>query len=188
MRTLNPEEVAKILKYKQMYYSFDYGLFHFIALSFVMTEDYTHNLSAISAKIPDNQIDWLKIDLSKTNKPTIVFSHYGLADDDMKGNFWFEKDPYHAMLSNRKQIRHILEKSGRVRAVISAHQHWNKMLIHQGIPYFTLTSLIENTNNDGLASKAHTVVDLDIKKIIVKVKGNDPARFEYAFKTTSEVY
>jgi len=165
-----------------MYYSFDRGEYHFIALSFEMTEDHTHDLAAISAQIPKTQIEWLKEDLSKTNKFCIIFVHYGLADDDMKGNFWFEKDSHHAMMGNRKEVRKILEDSGKVKAVISAHQHWNRMKIHNGIPYFTVTSMIENTHNDGIASGANTIIELDSEKINVNVRGNDPAIFEYKFQ------
>jgi len=118
---LTQEEIAKILDYKKMYYSFDHDEYHFIVLSFEMTEDYTHDLAAISAKIPENQLEWLKHDLLKTNKLSIIFVHYGLADDDMKGNFWFNKDPQYAMMTNRKQVRRILEESKKVIAVISAH-------------------------------------------------------------------
>ena len=121
IRTLTQEEIAKILDYKKMYYSFDHDEYHFIVLSFEMTEDYTHDLAAISAKIPENQLEWLKHDLLKTNKLSIIFVHYGLADDDMKGNFWFNKDPQYAMMTNRKQVRRILEESKKVIAVISVH-------------------------------------------------------------------
>jgi len=182
VRTLPQEEIAKILGYEKMYYSFDRGEYHFIALSFEMTEDHTHDLAAISAQIPKTQIEWLKEDLSKTNKFCIIFVHYGLADDDMKGNFWFEKDPHHAMMGNRKEVRKILEDSGKVKVVISAHQHWNRMKIHNGIPYFTVTSMIENTHNDGIASGANTIIELDSEKINVNVRGNDPAIFEYKFQ------
>ena len=99
----------------------------------------------------------------------------------MKGNFWFENAPDKALLGNRKQIRKIFEESGRVKAVISAHQHWNKMFVHNGIPYFTITSLVENFTNDGLPSEAHTIVSLGDDKITVDVKGNDPAEYKLAF-------
>jgi len=181
VRTLTQEEIASILRYEKMYYSFDRGGYHFIALSFEMTEDHTYDLTAISAQIPEKQIEWLKDELLMTDKPCIIFVHYGLADDDMKGNFWFEKDPYHAMLGNRKEIRKILEESGKVKAVISAHQHWNKMHVHNDVPYFTITSMIENTHNDGIASGANTIIELDFEKIIVNVRGNDPVKYVYKF-------
>ncbi len=181
IRTLTKEEIAQLLGYQQMNYSFDHDNFHFIALSFDMTEDHTHDLSAISAKVPDWQLDWLANDLSKTSKQTIVLIHYGLAEDDLKGNFWFETEPHHALLENRNQVKKILTESGKVIAVISGHQHWNRMHVENGIPYFVVTSMAENFNNDGVPANAYSIVELNANQITVKVKGNDPAVFKFGY-------
>lgn len=179
IRTLGEDEIAELLSVQKMYYSFDRSNYHFVVLSFEMTGDHKNNLNDIYAVLPEDQIEWLKEDLASTDKETVIFVHYGVAEDDMIGNFWFEGAPDLATLGNRAQIRSILERSGNVRAVISAHQHWNRMHIHNDIPYFTVTSMIENFNNDGIAAEAFTLVELDEKKIIVDVRGNDPALYEY---------
>jgi len=181
IRTLETKEIANLLGYKQMHYSFNQGLYHFIALSFQIIGDHTHNMADIDAIVPEEQIEWLGKDLEKTDKPTVIFTHYGLAEDDMKGNFWFESEPHYALIKNRLEVRKILEKSGKVKAVISGHQHWNRMHIHNNIPYFTVTSLIENFNNDGVAAEAHTIVNLTKQQIIVDVQGNDPAKFNFNY-------
>lgn len=181
VRTLTEKEIAEMLGYERMYYSFDFDLYHFIALSFKMTGNYRQDLSDITARVPDEQIEWLKTDLTKTEKPAVIFIHYGLAEDDMKGNFWFDSEAYYALIENREQIRKILEDSKKVKAVISAHQHWNKMHVCNGIAYFVVTSLTENFKNDGIASKAYTIVNLDNNTINVNVKGNDPAQFKHSF-------
>lgn len=182
VRTLTDQDMRTILNYKNLYYSFDHGDFHFIALSFTMTGNHTVNLDDIKAEVLPDQLEWLARDLSATSKPTIVFIHYGLADDDMQGNFWFNDDPEYGLLHNRDAVRAVLEKSEKVKAVISGHQHWNRMKVHNGIPYFVVTSLVENFNNDGVATEAHTMVTIDKENIIVDVKGNDPARFEHRFQ------
>ena len=181
VRTLTQKEIAQMVGHDRMYYSFDHSRYHFVMLSFEMTGDHTHNPGDISAVVPAEQITWLKDDLNSTDKPTVVFVHYGLADDDMKGNFWFESKPSIAMLGNRREVREILEKSGKVRAVITAHQHWNRMFVHNDIPYFTVTSLVENFNNDGVPAEAYTIVKLDDEGIRLDIRGNDPANFEYSF-------
>ena len=181
VRTLTDKDMLDILGYEKLYYSFDHGDYHFICLSFTMTGNHRENLLDIKAEILSDQLEWLIQDLETTNKPVIIFVHYGLADDDMKGNFWFESAPNYALLENRKEVKDILEKSGKVKTVISGHQHWNRMKVKNGIPYFVITSLVENFKNDGVAAEAHTVVDLDEHGIVVDVKGNDPATFEYKF-------
>ncbi len=182
VRTLSDQDITTILGYEKMHYSFDHDAFHFVALSFEMTGEHTKVLSDIRAEVPREQLMWLTEDLSKTSKPTIVFIHYGLAEDDMKGNFWFESNPHNALLGNREEVRKILEESGKVKAVFNAHQHWNRMHVHNSIPYFTVTSLVENTKNDGIPAEAWTIVNLDENKIEVNIKGNDPVNFDYSFK------
>lgn len=181
VKSISQAEVAALLGYKRMYYSFDHGKYHFVALSFERTLN-PKTKKWGDASIPKEQLRWLKNDLSNTRKPTVVFSHYGLADDDMAGNFWFEKIPQSALIENRAEVRKIFEDSRKVKAVISAHQHWNRMFVHNGIPYFTVTSLVENFNNDGIASEAHTIVDITKRTIVVDVKGKDSAKFIHKFK------
>jgi Icc protein len=180
VRTLTSEQIAELLGYERMYYSFDKDDYHFVSLSFEMTGD--HRAGDIRAQLPDEQIKWLKSDLAKTSKPTIVFSHYGLADDDMVGNFWFERSPHLGHLANKREVRKIFEESSKVKGVFMAHQHWNRMFVHNQIPYFTVTSLVENFMNDGVASEAHTIVTLEADQVDVEVKGNDPAKFKYIYE------
>lgn len=179
VRTLSRQEIADMVGHEKMHYSFDKNGYHFVVLSFEMTGNHTEILSDISAVVPGEQIEWLKNDLSKARNPAVVFLHYGLAEDDMVGNFWFESNPHHALLGNRDEVRKILEESEKVRAVITAHQHWNRMFVHNGIPYFTVTSLVENFNNDGVPAEAYSIIELDEDKVEIDVRGNDPARFEY---------
>ena len=181
IRSINQQELAKLLAYEKMYYSFDHGDYHFVTLSFEMTGNHTEDLHDLRAEISNKQLSWLKNDLKSTDKPTIVFIHYGVAEDDMKGNFWFEGESEYALLGNRKKLRKEFENIGNVIAVFNAHQHWNRMHVHNGIPYFTLTSLVENFRNDGIPSGAYTIVNLKSNKILVEVKGGDPARFEFCF-------
>ena len=184
VRTLTEAEIARLLGYEKMYYSFDHGQYHFVVLSFQIIGDHTHIKEDILAIVPPEQIEWLKTDLKQTDKLALIFTHYGLAEDDMKGNFWFAADPHFAMFDNRAEIKKILEQSGKVKAVFNAHQHWNRMHVENNIPYFTVTSMTENFKNDGVPTKAYTIVHLDQDKIEVTVKGNDPAQWEFRFSNS----
>ena len=170
-----------MLVYEKMYYSFEFGQYHFVVLSFQIIGDHTHIKEDIRAIVPPEQVEWLKANLNKTDKLALIFTHYGLAEDDMKGNFWFETDPHFAMFDNRAEVKKILEQSGQVKAVFNAHQHWNQIHVENNIPYFTVTSMTENFKNDGIPTKAYTIVNLDKDKISVEVKGNDPARWKFKF-------
>jgi alkaline phosphatase len=179
VRTLTLPEAAELLGYKKTYYSWDSGNYHFIALSFEMTGNHQQDITDILAALPPEQLAWLKQDLASTQKPTVVFEHYGLAEDEMEGNFWFEGMSRYATLSNRDKVRQVLEESGKVRAVFTAHQHWNRFHMINGIPYFTMNSLVENFENKGVPAATWTLVNLSADKISVDIRGNDPAYFEF---------
>jgi hypothetical protein len=172
-RSIDAEEAAAILGSPPGPFSFDAEGFHLAALGFVPAR--------VGAVVPGEQLEWLEHDLAAAGSPTVVFSHYGLADDSMAGNFWFDGNPEDALIGNRAEVRDLLERAEDVRAVISGHQHWNRLIVHGGIPYVTVTSLVENTGNDGAAAGAWSVVELDEHGIAVEVRGNDPARLEHRF-------
>jgi hypothetical protein len=96
-------------------------------------------------------------------------------------NRWFERDPELCLVRGRERVRRILEASGQVAAVFSAHAHWNHLGLAEGIPYVTLQSLTENLDEDfpGRPARAYAVVDLDPDRILVRVFGEEPARYEF---------
>jgi hypothetical protein len=109
----------------------------------------------------------------------VVFLHHGLADQDLTGNPWFEGRPEYCLVENRKEIRDILSESKKVIAVFNSHLHWDRQDFHDGIPYFTIQSLVENENDLGLASETHAVVNIVGDKVDVEVKGNYAKSFSH---------
>ena len=91
------------------------------------------------------------------------------------------QDGHDALVANRSEIRDIFEKSGKVLAVFNGHVHWNRMDIHNGIPYFNITSIVENFKNDDTPSESFAVVDLHHESITVDIRGNDSAHFQHSF-------
>jgi len=170
LKNISEDELAKLFNQKKLYYSFDSGNFHFIVLFSKVLEDR-------SIWIPDEQKEWLKQDLDKTDKKSIIFVHHGLADQDLTGNPWFEGRPKNCLISNREEIRNIFSASNKVIASFNGHLHWDKQDIHNNIPYFTIQSLTENENNKGVASEAHAVVNINNNKINVEIKGNYSKKF-----------
>lgn len=170
LKNISEDELTKLFNQKRLYYSFDSGSFHFIVLFSKVSEDRT-------IWIPEEQKEWLKRDLSKTDKKSIVFVHHGLADQDLTGNPWFEGRPENCLVANRDEVRNIFSKSNKVLASFNSHLHWDKQNIHNNIPYFTIQSLTENEDDKGIASEAYGVVNIDNNKISVEIKGNYPKKF-----------
>lgn len=163
-------EVEQIMGYEHSTFSVNILGYHFVFLGL----DVNENLGVESGGILKTQfiskkdLEWLKNDLEKNNLPSIIFTHFGIAEDDMKGNWWFAKSPDHALLGNRKEVKEILKKDKNLIAVFSGHQHWTKKLVEDGINYYVVGSLTENIYNEGIPDGVYFEVDLEGNRIEVK--------------------
>ncbi|MDW3650782.1 MAG: metallophosphoesterase [Bacteroidia bacterium] len=138
---------AKTLDFWEMparYYSFEQGAFHFIVLDGNLINqdgkysDYdTANFyidSGLRTWMDPEQLEWLKDDLRKTDKPTIVFSHQSLVND-----LWGIK--------NRSIVQQIFEEENerfgkqKVLACFNGHNHIDYLRKLNGIYYIDINSL-----------------------------------------------
>lgn len=160
-------EVEQIMGYDNATFSVDLNGYHFVFLALdVNNKASTQDGGILKTRfIPEKDIKWLKEDLAKNSLPCLVFNHYGLAEDEMLGNWWFEKSPSHALLSNRQEIKDILENDKNILAVFSGHQHWTKTLVESGIDYHVVGSLTEDINSDGVPDGIYFEVDLNDENI-----------------------
>lgn len=126
------------------YYSFDQSGFHFIVLDANYINrggsysDYdTANFyidSSLRTWINPEQLEWLKDDLDKTDKPCIIFSHQSLVND-----LWGVK--------NRSLVQEIFEAANRkagkqkVLACFNGHNHIDYYRKLNGIYYIDINSL-----------------------------------------------
>jgi hypothetical protein len=106
--------------------------------------------------------------------------HHSGSEQELDDSRWFAGRPHAALVHERRELRRILEGSGKVRAVFNGHVHRNHLDVIAGIPYVTIQSLIENLDEDapGRPAATHAVVRLESERIVVRVKGNDPARYQ----------
>lgn len=165
-----------------LYYSFDYGEFHFVVLHTLEKKD-------IDVSIPAAQLRFLEEDLQQTARPTIVFMHHSASEQDLRDSRWFSRRPDLALVRERKRLRDILEASGKVRAVFNGHVHRNHLDVIGGIPYVTLQSLIENIEDDapGTPAASFAIVNATLDRIDVRVEGNDRANYTFMNDSRLEV-
>lgn len=158
-----------------LYRSFDVKGVHVVVLA-------THETKDVEVAIDDEQLAWLEADLSMGEAPTVVLMHHSAADQDLKGNRWFEKAAHLCLVKQRKRLRRILHDSGQVKLVLNGHLHWNHLDVVDGIPYLTLQSLIENIEEDapGKPAAAYAVVRVDRARMDVTVGGAQPARYQFS--------
>jgi predicted phosphodiesterase len=157
----------------RLHYAFDRGGFHFTVL-------HTRERKDLDVSLGDEQLAWLAEDLTGTTLPTVVLMHHSAADQDLRGNRWFEGSPHLCLVRERRALRRLLQQHG-VLAVFNGHLHWNHLDVIEGVPYVTLQSLIENLDEDapGRPAAAHAVVRLGKERIVVEIEGAERARYQF---------
>lgn len=156
-----------------LHYSFDRDGFHFAVLHTLEKKD-------VDVSLPPAQLRWVEQDLAATALPTIVLMHHSASEQDLSDSRWFSLRPDLALVRERAALRRIFEASGKVRAVFNGHVHRNHLDVIAGIPYVTFQSLIENLEDDapGVPAASFAVVRITPQRIVVRVHGNDPARYQ----------
>lgn len=172
---LTRDDLAKIWRHEgPLFYSLDRGDHHIAVLHTIERKDQ-------EVRIPHAQLEWLAADLAKTSLPVLVLMHHSASEQDLEDSFWFKGLAHLALVQERAELRKILEDSKKVRAVFNGHVHRNHLDVINGIPYVTFQSLIENLDEDapGRPAAAYAVAKIDRTRIVVRVHGNDAARYQF---------
>jgi hypothetical protein len=142
--TYSIDAVLKFFGMKNNYYSFVYGNVKFIILdaNYIKTpngsEPY-YQRNDVKTKgdypyIPQEEIEWLKNELIEEQFYYVILTHQSLSNDFMKRG-----------ISNRKEIREILEKRNRngkkILLCMNGHDHGDDVKEINGIHYYTLNSM-----------------------------------------------
>jgi len=123
------------------YYSFNHKGWHFVVLDTILEEN-TPTGPSYSAKIGDEQLEWLRFDLGKHNEmPTVVVMHIAAFCNIGQIN----GDPEiramsHMVVSDNRSLREILERHN-VKAVLQGHSHQIEDYYYNGIWYITSQSV-----------------------------------------------
>ena len=167
------EDLEELMGYKHSTFSLDFNGYHFIVLGLELNNNQSNVFGGIlkAHRVSKEDLIWLENDLKQNKLPCIVFSHYSVASDDMKGNYWFGRgNAERGVLGNSKEVKNILKKDKNLIAVFSGHQHWTKFHIEDGINYYVVGSLSENINNNGIPDGVYFEVDLKDKNITIAEK------------------
>ncbi len=156
-----------------LHYSRDVAGVHFSVLRTIEVTD-------VAIHLPEAQIAWLEQDLAQTALPSVVLMHHPASEMRLDGNRWFEQRPNVCRVAERRELQRVVSAAPRVVAVFNGHVHWNHFDVISGVPYITLQSLVENLDDDapGRAAAAHAVVDLDERRLVVRVAGAEPVRYQ----------
>ncbi|CAN5192237.1 hypothetical protein BH11CYA1_BH11CYA1_23340 [soil metagenome] len=168
---LSDSELGRLTQREKLFYSQDLNGMHCVVL---FSSSVEHTDITISAE----QRSWLQADLAATAKPTLIFLHHPLDDQDLSGNVWFEKYPDYCFVEDRHQVRDILASSGKVCAVFNGHVHRNNLSTIDGIHYITVQSLVEKVGEPDLASRAFATATVDGNRLVLDVHGEDAVHYD----------
>ncbi|WP_215225517.1 metallophosphoesterase family protein [Echinicola shivajiensis] len=141
------------------YYSFDQKGMHFIVLDANYHEDgrnhfYKEGADWTNTNIPEFELEWLKADLERNSKPTIVFCHHPLFE------YFHGQSQMH--VNNYKQVKAILEDSGKVMAVFQGHVHEERFDHQGGIHFATQMAMVDGS---GAENSSFSILEIDRKGI-----------------------
>ena len=125
----------------ESYYSFNHNGWHFVVLDTIHEMD-TPSGPSYSAKLGEEQLDWLRFDLGKNKGvPTVVVIHIAAFCNIGQINGDPEvKAMSHMVISDNREFREILERHG-VKAVLQGHSHQIEDFYYNGIWYITSQSV-----------------------------------------------
>ncbi len=126
---------------KTGYYSFVRGGVTFIVLNACFDSSmkpYSCSNPWDNANVPPEEIAWLEKELASAPGKTIVFCHQCLCSNG---------EPRH-LVKNAAAVRAVIEKSGKVKAVFTGHQHSGLVDIVKGITYYSLRGLVLNSGEE----------------------------------------
>ena len=132
-RTLNGGKVCG-----KGYHSFICNGVTFIVLDGCYTSDMKHYCRAnpwMDANIPPDEMEWFGRELSGAKGHAIVLCHQRLDPAAERRH----------LVKNAADVRSLLERSGKVRAVVTGHQHTGGSSVVNGIPYYTLAAMVTGT-------------------------------------------
>jgi alkaline phosphatase len=143
VHTLTKKEFLGAVGQNSSYFSFDMSGAHFIVLDACFRSDGVEygrkNFDWTDPNISQSQLTFLEKDLSQTKAPTVVFVHQRLDVSNAYG------------IKNGKEVRAILENSGKVTAVFQGHSHENEHQEINGIHYCTLAAMVEGPGSENTA-------------------------------------
>jgi 3',5'-cyclic-AMP phosphodiesterase len=128
---------------------------------------------AVGGTIGQEQLAWLETTLLETGSPCLVFCHHPLDEQSLEGHRYFAARPELAGVQNRMDVRAVLQRAGRVRAVFTGHMHWTRAARINGIPYITLGSLVDCSYTEA-PSGAFASVTVCHETTDVRVAGRPP--------------
>ena len=139
------DEVEPLIEQNRATFSTDLGGFHLVFLSPELRPELgtARGGSYKTQHLGEKTLRWLSEDLKATSLPTLLFTHFPIADDPrVQDECMFMKDG--------AAVREILGEHDHVKAVLVGHQHTPRFVVEAGIPYYIIGSPTVSLLEDGI--------------------------------------
>jgi alkaline phosphatase len=153
------DEVEPLIKQNPATFSMNCDGFHLVFLSPEVRPELGLLRGGIykTQNLSEETLKWLEKDLEQNKLPTLVFTHFSLAEDPtIEDECMF--------LKNRDAVKDILLKSCQLKAVFVGHQHTPKFTQENGIPHYIIGSPTASLVEDGIPIGTY---------LMIETKGND---------------
>jgi len=136
---------------------------------------------------PDDNdgILWLEDDLKRHPGPSILFCHVPQFSGQLRGNYWFEKNPWAARFPYADRILQVLSEHPGLQMTVGGHIHWPRLNTLHGIHHITLPSLIESFYTSGASCQAWTEITLG-ENIGLKISGTQRWEWQLPLRPHSQ--
>lgn len=117
--------------------------------------------------LPEEQLTWLKDHFEHHHRPTILFTHCPIDDQNLNGEFYYEgcnRSKVAFFLENQARVRDIIARSHSVVAVLQAHLHRFHTKKIDGVSYITCPAMGDNICAPGVENNVpdiYTLLTLD---------------------------
>lgn len=124
-----------VLQMPSRYYSFETGGWKFVVLDSI----YQSASGWYTAKIDEQQMDWLQREVQNANRPVAVVSHVPILSASIfdwatsEGDLWTVRNRW--MHSDSHAIQAVLRSSPHVKVCLSGHLHLLDQVVYDGITY-----------------------------------------------------
>jgi len=148
-------EVEELIGQNRASFSMDQGGYHFVFLSPELHPELGTGRggSYKTQHIGEDTLSWLSEDLKRNSLPTLIFTHFPLAEDArVQDECMF--------LKNRDDVKAILRASGCVKAVFVGHQHPPRFVEEDGIPYYIVGSPTTSPKGDGIPIGVYRMIEI----------------------------
>ena len=161
----NVDEVEPLIKQNRATFSMNCDGYHLVFLSPEVRPELGLSRGGIykTQNLSEETLKWLDADLEQNKLPTLVFTHFSLAEDPtIEDECMF--------LKNRDAVKDILLKSGKVKAVFAGHQHTPNFIEENGIPHHIIGSPTACILEDGIPIGTYLMIETKGNELITTDK------------------